>query len=99
MTSSQIIACNFFRYEDKVEDGVLYHWDTDGDVVEEDDPIYQACSEGGGGTRFTFAYPITYDDDTNLPDLTQFCPVSRLSKLTNVLHNLMSSSSSGSSLI
>lgn len=93
------MACDFFRYKDKVEDGVLYHWDTVSDIVEEDDPVYQACSEGGGGSRFQFAYTLLYDDDTNLPDLIQFCPVSRPSKLTNALHNLMSSSSSGSSLI
>ena len=79
---------------------MLYHWDSVGDVLEEDDPIYQACSGGGGGggAGFQFAYTITYDDDTNAPDLVQFCPVSRPSKLTNALHNLTSSSSSGSSL-
>ena len=65
---------------------MLYHWDIDGDIVEEDDAIYQACSEGTGGGRNTFAYTMTYDDDTNLPDLIQFCSVSRLSELTNVLH-------------
>ena len=79
---------------------MLYHWDSVGDIAEEDDPVYQACSGGGGGDgRFQFAYTLTYEDYDNVPDLIQFCPVSRSSKLTNALHNLTSSSSSGSSLI
>ena len=78
---------------------MLYHWDTVADLVEEDDAIYQACSAGGGGTRLQFAYTLTYDDVIDLPDLIQFCPVSRPSMLTNALHNLMSSPSSGSSLV
>ncbi len=69
-------------------DGVLYHWDSVGDVVEEDDQSYQACSGGaGGGGKVQFAYTVTYPDDTNMPDLIQFCPVSRPSKLTNALHD------------
>ena len=99
MTSSQLIACDFFRYEDMVVDGELYHWDTLGDVVGENDQLYQAYSARGGGTRFTFAHRLTYEDDTDLPDLIQFCPVSRPSKLNNALHNLNSSTSSSSSLV
>ena len=78
---------------------MLWHYDSVGDVAEADtDLVYQACS-GGGGAGFQFAFTLLYDDATNLPDLIQFCPVSRPSKLTNALCNLISSSSSGSSLI
>ena len=94
-----MIACDFSRYEDKIEDGVLYLWDTLGDVAEENDQLYQACSAGGGGTRFTFAHRLTYKDNTDLPDLIQFCPVSRPSNFNNALHNLNSSTFSGSPLL
>ena len=78
---------------------MLYHWDSIGDVVEEDYAEYQACSTGEGAAGFQFAYTVIYDDDTNAPDLIQFCPVSGPFKLRNVLHKVTLFSSSGSSLI